>query len=118
MAEEEIVQVVNDRVNGENGSEDPEEGVGKGIENEGRGAETEGEAGVKEEGTQPVKTQQWPLTGVDRTETECVLDVDLGHKGRWAGSKHHGDSVIEGTIGDGELIDGNPLVDRASVVVG
>ena len=34
MAEEEIVQVVNDRVNGEKSSEDPEEGVGEGIEEE------------------------------------------------------------------------------------
>ncbi|MEO2151207.1 MAG: hypothetical protein ABGW50_00910, partial [Thermococcus sp.] len=42
VAEEEIIEVMEDALEGEDGGEDPVESIGEGVENEGRRAETEG----------------------------------------------------------------------------
>ena len=64
-----------------------------------------------------MEAQQGPLAGVDGAETECVLDISLGHEWRRADLKHHGDGVVEGTIGHRKLIIGNAFVNRAGMVI-
>ena len=117
-AKEEVVEVVDGVAEREHRGQNPKESVGEGVENKRRGAETEWKTGIKVEGAQPLEAEERPFRRADRAETKCVFYVDLGEEGSGADVQHHGDSVIEGAVGHGELVGRDPGVNRTNVGVG